>query len=219
MTRTLVLLPGLGADSRLFDSQRAVVSELQVPSWPEPEPGQTLPAFAARLADSVPRSEQLFLGGSSFGGMVALELAALLKPQGVFLIGSCTTPSSIAPFARRLHPLVSALPVDAFRLRRWEMPIVLSAFGRLTSHQRELFWSMASVARPSFVKWGLGAILSWNPTPAGVPVYHVHGSGDRLIPLRLVRPQRVVPGAGHLLTLTHPQYVNEFLLQVLAEAA
>jgi pimeloyl-ACP methyl ester carboxylesterase len=48
-----------------------------------------------------------------------------------------------------------------------------------------------------------------------VPVHHVHGSRDRLIPLRRVRADRVVEGAGHLLTLTHPDAVSRFLIEIM----
>jgi len=219
MKATVVLLPGLGADRRLFGPQEAVVDDLVVPAWPEPKPRESLPEFAARLADSVPRSECLYLGGSSFGGMVALELAALLRPKGVLLIGSCTHPSSIAPLARSVRRLASALPVSCFRPRRWMLPFVLPKSGCLTPGQRELVWSMALATPASFLKWGVEAILSWRPTPVAVPVHHVHGSHDRLIPLRLVRPDRVVFGGGHLLTLTHSQEVNLFLAQALSSAA
>lgn len=216
MKPTVVLLPGLGADGRLFGPQQAVVPDLHVPRWPEPRTKESLAEFAARMADAVPRSECLYLGGSSFGGMVALELAALLRPKGVFLIGSCTSPSSIAPLAPYVRLFAAALPVSFFHPRRWSLPFVLSQFGRLTSEQRELFWCMASMTPASFLKWGVEAILSWSPTPVDVRVHQIHGSNDRLIPLRLVKPHRVVPGGGHLLTLTHPQEVNNFLAETLS---
>jgi pimeloyl-ACP methyl ester carboxylesterase len=34
---------------------------------------------------------------------------------------------------------------------------------------------------------------------------------DRIIPARRVEADRVIPGAGHLLTLSHPEAVNAFL--------
>lgn len=145
-----------------------------------------------------------------------MEMAARLRPRGVLLIGSCTNPGSIAPRARSMRTLAKALPVSSFHPRRWSLPFVLPKFGRLTPEQRELFWRMASVTPASFLKWGVTAILSWRPTPVPVPVRNIHGSADRLIPLRLVRPDRVVAGGGHLLTLTHPREINEFLAQATA---
>lgn len=216
MNPTVVLLPGLGADERLFAAQRPTFPGFLVPSWPAPEAEESPSQFAARLAPAIPRSDRLYIGGSSFGGMVALELAARLRPRGVILIGSCTGPGSIAPPTRSVRRLAGALPVAAFHPRRWSLPLVLPKFGRLTPGQRELFWSMAAATPPAFLRWGVTAILSWRPTPVPVPVRHIHGSDDRLIPLRLVSPDRVVSGGGHLLTLTHPREVTEFIVEAVS---
>ena len=219
MKPTIVLLPGLGADQRLFQPQQAAMPDLLIPSWPVPRPQDSLPAYAARLADAIPSSDCLYLGGSSFGGMVALELAALLRPKGVILIGSCTSPGGIAPWARYMRIVAAALPVSSFHLHRWSLPLVLPKCGQLTAEQRDLFWRMASVTPASFLKWGVEAILSWRPTPLKVPVHHIHGSQDRLMPLRLVRPDRVVPGGGHFLTLTHPHEVTTFLAETVSRGS
>jgi pimeloyl-ACP methyl ester carboxylesterase len=214
---TVVLFPGLGADHRLFRSQHAVLPDLIIPSWPAAGAHDSLTSFAAQFVDSIPRADDMYLGGSSFGGMVALELASLVKSKGVILIGSCTSPSSIATLARHMRSLAAALPVSAFHPRRWSLPFLLPKFGRLTREQRELFWSMASATPAAFLKWGVEAVMSWRPAPVPVNVHHIHGSDDRLIPLRLVKPDRVVPGGGHLLTLTHPRQVNAYLVETVSE--
>jgi hypothetical protein len=51
---TVVLLPGLGADHRLFRWQSDAVPELVVPPWPDVKPDDTLASFAARLVDPDP---------------------------------------------------------------------------------------------------------------------------------------------------------------------
>lgn len=70
---------------------------------------------------------------------------------------------------------------------------------------------LASTPLP-FVRWACRAIIEW-PGVAEVPmpVRHIHGDRDRIIPLHRVNADRVVAGAGHLLTLTHPDAVNDFL--------
>src|SRR5437762_4109537 len=182
MNPTIVLLPGLGADHRLFRSQRAVLPDIVIPAWPPAGADDSLASFAGRFVDSIPKAEGLYLGGSSFGGMVALELASLVQPKGVLLIGSCTSPSAIASLARHMRSLAAALPASAFHPRRWSLPFLLPKFGRLTREQRELFWSMAAATPAPFLKWGVDAVLSWRPTPVPVPVHHIHGNDDRLIP-------------------------------------
>jgi pimeloyl-ACP methyl ester carboxylesterase len=213
----LVLLPGLGADRRLFQEQAAALPvPVIVPDWPAPGPGESLPGFARRVAERLPGPVGV-IGGASFGGMVALEAATLLQPKAVVLLGSCTTPAAVAPTLRWLGRFFVRLPERCFRPRPWAAPLLQLMFGQLRSAERRLFWDMVSVVPPGFIRWGCQAILSWLPTAPGVPVFHLHGSADRLIPVRRVRPTQTLESAGHLLNLSHPIETTEFIARVLAE--
>ena len=89
----LILLPGVGADERFFDAQRAAFSTLIVPHWLPPQTSEPLSAYARRMANAVDPGGPCFVGGSSFGGMVALEMAPHLDARRCFLLGtirSCT---------------------------------------------------------------------------------------------------------------------------------
>ena len=56
------------------------------------------------------------------------------------------------------------------------------------------------------------AIFSWEGVEElPMPIHHVHGDRDRLIPIRLVHPDHVIAGAGHLLNMTHADAVNDFI--------
>jgi len=77
--RRLVFLPGLGADARLFDPQRAVFPEIEVPPWLPYREEESLADYARRMAATVTLSANMYLGGVSFGGMVALEDGAVSR--------------------------------------------------------------------------------------------------------------------------------------------
>ena len=47
-----------------------------------------------------------------------------------------------------------------------------------------------------------------------MPIHHVHGDRDHLIPIHRVKPDRVIAGAGHLLNVTHADAVNDFIARV-----
>ena len=51
----LVLLPGLGADHRLLEPQRQAFPQLVVPAWIPPQKNESLPEYAARMAETVGR--------------------------------------------------------------------------------------------------------------------------------------------------------------------
>jgi pimeloyl-ACP methyl ester carboxylesterase len=78
----------------------------------------------------------------------------------------------------------------------------------------QLFAQMLAATPPAFIRWAASAVSSWpGVRELPMPIYHVHGDRDRLIPLRRVQPDRVIAGAGHLLSLTHADAVNDFIIE------
>jgi hypothetical protein len=49
----LVLFPGLGADYRLLEPQLAAFPQLIVPPWIPPRKNESLPSYAARMAETI----------------------------------------------------------------------------------------------------------------------------------------------------------------------
>lgn len=215
--RRLVLLPGLGADARLFDPQRAMFPEIEVPPWLPHREDESLADYARRMAATVTPSADLYLGGVSFGGMVALDMARLLQPRAVFLIASCRTGRQIAPHLRYFVTFAHMFPARAFAVGAKLSALYMRKFGHLTEEQEAFFAEMLADVQPAFVRWGIAAITAWpGPGELPMPIYHIHGSADELIPVEGVRPDQVVPGGGHLLNVTHAAEVNAFLAAHLA---
>jgi len=69
----LVLLPGAGASGALFEPLRRSFERLVVPPWLTPLRRESLEDYGRRMAATIPCEEPFYLGGVSFGGMVALE--------------------------------------------------------------------------------------------------------------------------------------------------
>ena len=206
----LILFPGMGADARMFAPLRSALPQLVTPGWIEPERGESLVAYARRLAKAIDPGRPCFVGGASFGGVVAMEVAAALpSARACFLIGSMRSPDGL-PFRLRalrpLMPLVGLLPWFSWLIP----PLVGAAFG---SCARGIAQQLAeSDAR--FLRWAATAILTWKPSPgvADVRVLQIHGGRDHVFPARLAQPDYLVKGAGHILSVTHPADTVEFLL-------
>jgi pimeloyl-ACP methyl ester carboxylesterase len=216
---TLVLLPGLGADDRLFEAQKAAFTDLAVPPWIVPGRQEKLPNYAARMAETIAPRRPTILGGSSFGGMVAYEMASYLRPQAVVLIGSCRSPAAVRPMLRRTRALVPLIAVQAFALAKWAAPLGLRLFSPFTPQQRRLCAAMFKEADCGFLKWACRTVLDWQPSgPPPVPVFQIHGQKDPIMPARLVEADEVIPDGGHLISLTHPQQVNDFIQRAINSA-
>ncbi len=149
------------------------------------------------------------------GGMLALEMVPYLRPAAVILIASCRSGAQIR-WLRLYKLLFPLVPRAAFRFTRRLGRALEFMLGRLSAEQRRVFQTMMDDLPIDFLCWGCRAILQWRPAGRAeptwrTPVFQIHGSADRLIPAARVQADEIVPGAGHLVNLTHPEAVNAFI--------
>ncbi len=215
----LVLLPGLGADDRLLEPQRDEFPDLLVPPWIPPTKNESLAEYAGRMAATIPRATDvpMILGGVSFGGMLACEMVRHLTPRAVVLIASCRTPDGLRPACRVGRVLLPLVPLHAWTIAKALANVVLKLRTGVPRERRELAVTMFREMDSRFMHWILHAILSWNPAPLDdIPVFHIHGGRDFVIPARRVAADAIVPDGGHLINVTHAAAVNAFLRAVSA---
>lgn len=215
---TLVLLPGLGADHRLFEPQLSSFPGLIVPPWLSPCDGESLESFAQRMADRIPAARPLVIGGASFGGMVASHLAKILAPDALILLGTCLHPSEIAPAARAAASAAPFLPLTVIDQMRSGASVAIRALGPMTPTQRSRLLEMTAAVPAPFLRWAATAILRWKgaQTPA-CPVLRIHGRFDRIIPPPPQGTHLQIPRAGHIPSFTHPAEVNRAIAGFLTE--
>jgi pimeloyl-ACP methyl ester carboxylesterase len=210
----LILLPGLGADHRLLDPQRAAFPHLIIPPWIPPRKNESLPDYAARMAETVAPlpGAPLVLGGVSFGGMLAYEMARHIKPDAVVLIASCRTRRGLRPAFRAGRRLLPWIPIGAWDIAKLlSGPVVRIRLG-VPPGQKDMAIRMFKESDSRFMHWTLHAILNWDPEPlVGVRVLQIHGGRDPLIPARRVEADRIIPDGGHMINVSHAKEVNEFL--------
>jgi pimeloyl-ACP methyl ester carboxylesterase len=149
--------------------------------------------------------------------MVASELAATVRPDALVLMASCRSPQAISPthraaawLAAHLLPGWSGAPTPLARL-------AAGLSGPLDRAERDLVVAMLRETDLRFFRWACRVVLRWRPSPpADVPTYHIHGERDRVIRPERTGADRIVPGAGHMVNLTHPDVIDDYLADVIA---
>lgn len=215
---SLILFSGLAADANVFAPQKIAFPQLVVPKWPSPFPNDTLDSYCDRLADGLRSHGDAFIGGASFGGIIALHVAQRLNPLAVLLIGGVRAPSElshIARYSRPLKPLTRFIPVRLLQLCC--APLASRFARRLVPHLCGLARQFRG-SDPAVFKWSLARILDWESTPTlACPVFRIHGDRDFVLPMRYSHPDAVVAGGGHVISLTHPSEVNHFIRAAMSQ--
>jgi pimeloyl-ACP methyl ester carboxylesterase len=213
MTTPIILLSGMAADGSLFAAQQQAFPQLRAPAWIDPMPEESLRDYAARFARMLDPGCPCIVGGASFGGIVALEMAQHLQARACVLISSVRSPRELPWWYRICRPMAlldpDALGLVAAGIGRFSAPSI----GRGTAR------NLRRLSEPSsaFLRWATWAVLRWQPSVRRrlVPICQIHGDADRTFPVRLTRPDVIVQDGGHLLTVTHASVVNEFVRHVL----
>lgn len=206
------LIPGLGADERVFRGLR-LPGPATVLHWLPPiSPTEPLRHYAARLAEAVPLSQPCWLVGVSFGGLLALEIGRLRPLARVVLISSLADASQLPPMLRlgratglyRLVPfgLLPRLP----RVAQW-------FFGARNGREYRLLARILRDTDPVFARWATCQLLHWDST--GVPrAVRLHGTHDRLLPPGRSPVDYALPGAGHFMIVSHAAQLSRVLSEL-----
>ncbi len=221
----------MGVDGRLFRPQLAAFPFAQTPAWIVPEARESLAHYAQRMAEGVlardgDGSRPIVVGGLSLGGMVALEMSRHLPAASVVLMASCRESAAVTRLLKLAEFASRGIPLEVVeRTKRIATPFLgrgRGAVGGVSPADRALLGEMLTTIPASFLRWAGRAIMEWpGATDLRVPVHHIHGDHDWVIPLTRVRRTRpaieieVVPGGAHVLNLSHPREVNAALARAL----
>jgi pimeloyl-ACP methyl ester carboxylesterase len=213
--RRLVVFSGMGADARLFQSIRIPETEIFTPDHAEPAPEETLTEYAARIADGLNIQPADIVGGISFGGMLAGEIARQRPVAGLILLGSCLRPDRLPRSYRWIERFGCFIPDFVLSFRSWR-PWIRWRFAPLTSEAETCLIEMANSYPTAQIRAFGRMIMGWTGVDdITCPVLSIHGDLDRVIPLKSAAPDIILKDAGHAFTLTHPDEttsaIGEFL--------
>jgi pimeloyl-ACP methyl ester carboxylesterase len=232
MDETLLFMPGLLCDGRLWRDQIAALSGRVRPQVADLASDDSLDAMARRALDATPG--RFALCGLSMGGYAALAVLRL-APRRVTRL--CLMDTSARPDtpeqSRRRRGLMALAARSRFRGVTPRLLPQLLHPDRLTDAAlcAEIVAMAARVGRSAFLRQQRAILHRPDSRPdlagIGVPTLVAVGSGDALTPPELAEEMaeripgavlRIIPDAGHLPPLETPPAVNELLKAWLDDA-
>lgn len=212
----IYFIPGLGADRRMYYHQLRLFPQAVVLEHLPAVKGETLALYARRVAALIDTSAPFALVGTSLGGMIAMEISRILKPEKVILIASVKNRSELPGFIKSMKYLNLHRLFSGKAYQRLNQLAAQRLDSRNDSEAAGLIKAMMLDMQPDFIEWAINAVINWQP-PAEYrsDVVHIHGDNDLLFPLRKIKNAIVIEKGTHIMNMTLSEEINKHLVNAL----
>ena len=222
--KTVYCLCGLGADERIFGKLTWEPGiDVHYINWIIPNQDETLADYAKRMASKIICPGDFTLVGVSFGGIMAIEIAKLIPVKKLILISSIETHHQLPAWMKlcgrlKLYNLIPTGVLHDIRPLKLFEPIENYFLGAYEDDQKALANEYRKNVDPHYLKWSIKQILNWKNEVAPENIYHLHGTGDRIFPIKKVKPTHSIKAGQHFMLYHKPGEVSAILNSILKTA-
>lgn len=211
----LYFISGLGADRRVFSLLDLSFCEPVFIDWVKPDPADTLCSYAAKLRALIPE-EAPYVVGLSLGGMLASEMAKADPKVKAILISSNRTHLEFPGYFKvfKYVPLYKWIPGMVMKNMQ---SLYTYSFGVKDPEQKKVLYAIIRDADIPFVRWAIGAIMHWDNTVSSSNIVQIHGTGDRLFRVSNTKPDYIIEGGSHTMTMDKHVEVSAILRRLTVE--
>ncbi|MDB4904870.1 MAG: hypothetical protein JWQ63_4151 [Mucilaginibacter sp.] len=212
----IYLIPGLGADTRVYNNIDLNGYEVICVDWIEPHKTDTLATYAQKLIyhyNIVPKSIVI---GNSLGGMIAIEIAKRIPIEKVILISSIKIIDEAPRYFSllRMIPFYKPIPGKVFNSMGY---LIKPFFGQMNEADTWLFKDMLKNTSPAFLKWAMDAVLKWDNKVIPPNVTIVTGDKDLVFSYKKIKGATVVKGGTHIMVFEKAKEINKILKRILTK--
>ncbi|MDQ0638796.1 pimeloyl-ACP methyl ester carboxylesterase [Pedobacter sp. W3I1] len=202
-------ISGLGADKRIFSKLKLneKINIIHI-NWITPNKNESLASYAERLSSAIDITLPFALVGVSFGGMIAVEIAKILRPATTIIISS-TMMSTHLPALYRFAGKLGLLKFIPARLLKSSNKLTQNYyFGTRSSNEKTLLGQIIKDTDPYFLKWAIGSILSWRNKIKPKDIYHIHGTNDKILYAKTAQPDFIIENGTHFMVYQNAKEIS-----------
>ncbi|UEG48762.1 alpha/beta hydrolase [Ferruginibacter lapsinanis] len=213
MNNHIYIFSGLGADERVFQKLDFAGLSVTFIKWITPQKNESIENYATRLLSQIKTTKPILIG-LSFGGMMAIEVAKQIDTEKVIVIASAKTKKEIPYYYRvagqlKIHTL---LPTSILKKPNF---IANWFFGAIGSFDKHLLKIILRDTDPVFLNWAIDKVVRWKNKTKLKNLIHIHGTADRLLPVRFIHCDFKINNAGHFMTLNNAEELNKLIRELL----
>jgi len=204
----IYLIPGLGADCRIYNNIDLNDHEVICVDWIEPHKTDTLATYAQKLIYQYNILPKSMVIGNSLGGMIAIEIAKIIPVAKVIQISSIKTISEAPWYFSWLRAIPFYKPIPGKVFTRLEF-LIKPFFGHMNEADNWLFVDMLKKSSPVFLKWAMDATLKWDNKVILKNVFQIIGDKDVVFSYQKIKGAIIVKGGTHIMIFERAKEVNK----------
>ena len=207
-------ISGFGADERVFSKLDFGDHPIHFISWLTPLKKESIEQYAKRMGEEIQHDNPILLG-LSFGGIMCIEIAKIIKTHKVILISSIKSFREM-PLWMRLagkSKLNKFFPLKSFRIIE---PIENYNLGIENSDELKLVREYRRNIGQRYTKWAIHQILHWKNEWQPGDLIHIHGDKDHIFPIKNIKADYIIPGGGHFMVMNRTEKVNRIIKELLS---
>lgn len=209
--KEIYLLSGLGADKRVFDFVDFSGFNINHVEWIHPVANESIEHYAKRLSVQIKTSRPIIIG-VSFGGMITVEIAKIIDTEKIILISSAKNRSDI-PLCYRIVGQLAINKIIPKNIFKSINPLTYWFFGAKTDQEKKLLKAIINDTDSKFLYWAINKIVNWKSTVLLPNLIHIHGTDDKILPIRTTDFQII--NGGHLMIVNRGKEIGDLIQRTL----
>lgn len=211
--RKVYIFSGLGVDKRVLEKIDFGDIEIEFVDWITPIHNESIQAYAKRISSNFDFKKPILIG-LSFGGIMAVEISKLIDTKKVILIASAKNKNEI-PFIYRTLGKLKLNRIIPTSLIQQPNIILYWLFGIKHKGDKNLLKQILKDTDIHFTKWAINEILHWKSSKSPINCVHIHGSSDRILPIKNIHPDFIIKNGGHFMTVNKAKEVSQIIKSIL----
>jgi len=206
----LYTISGLGADEKVLEKLtfNQGIEMVHIP-WLIPNLDEDFHEYVLKMSETIDDSEEFYLLGYSFGGIIVQEIHKLKPAKKIVILGSIRSDlekSKLIKAGQKTNA-IKYIPVRVFN---GNTTLFYSFFRKLFDPKNPRLNQYFRVKDPYYLKWSMDKVAHWKFDK--IPdVIQILADKDIVFPIKNSQPDYVIKNATHLFPATKPKEVSEIL--------
>lgn len=215
--KTIYLFSGIGADSTVFANLKLPGYRKVYISWIPSLPDETITQYAGRIKSQI-TTENPYVIGLSFGGILAVEVSKQIRVEKMVLISSARTKDELSKGQFFFMKLGLYRIIPGALIRRTNF-LTYRYFGAHSPRDKKALTHLLAHTDASFFRWALKSIAYWENKEAPERTIQIHGTADKVIASKRVHPDYQIRGGGHLMVFNQADTISKVIMHYFRDSS